>query len=351
MSYFAVKVRRIEKVWPHPDADAMQMAKVVGLAYQFVVGLNIKVGNLVVFFPIDSVLPASVIKMLPETVQKKLGGIDCNRVISARLRGQVSQGLAVPLDEFNYKASFFSPNKWKKEDYDLTEELGVIKYNQPEIMIPNAKLTRLPEFCPEYDIQSCDVFEDVLAKLMGQEVVVSEKVEGVHHAINSGEGIGFSICQRSYEVFPEEGKMLEVPCWRVAYDCDLDKTVCKMSAELQSFVTVRSEFIGKNPAFKNYYELPDMQLRSFDIWINGLPINFDKEQQLVEKYRIKYVPILHRGILRDLLAGKSIQEFSNGTSQINPQKKREGIVIRPVIEQSHPAIGRLLLKQHSPDYK
>jgi RNA ligase (TIGR02306 family) len=348
MSQFNVKVRKIEKIWPHPDADAMQMAKVEGLAYQSVVGLNVKAGDLVAFFPIDSVLPEKTIRMLPEVIQKKLGGVESNRVISARLRGQVSQGLAIPVNELQYKPFF---TDWKKDGYDLTEELGVVKYNPPEIAIPNAKLARLPEFCPYYDIESCDVFEDVLNILMDKEVVITEKLEGVNHAINSSENTGLSICQRSYEVFPDEGKTLEVPCWKVAHDTNASQIVTMMSATLQCAVTVRSEFVGQNPAFTNYYELPDMRLYAFDVWLNGLPIDFDKEQELVYKYGIQYVPILHRGILRDLLAGQTIQEFSNGMSKINPKKKREGIVIRPVIEQSHPLIGRLILKQHSPEYK
>lgn len=352
MSYFAIKVRKIEKVWAHPNADAMQMAKVQGLAYQFVVGLDIQPDDLVVYFPLESVIPDKVKAMMPETVSKKLGGIANNRVVTARLRGVISQGIALAVDNFKFKMPFwkFWVN-WKTDGFDLTPYLGVVKYEPPAIEIPNAKLYKLPPECPKYDIQSCDVFEDVLKTLMNQEVVITEKVEGQNNAILSGVNFGLTVCQHFNEIIPEPGKMLNIPAWRAARNTGLDRKVTQISTILHSLVNIRSELVGRgNPAFKNYYELDSLTLYTFDIWLNGLPIDFDEEQKLVKEFEIQYVPIIARGILKDILGEKTIQEYADGKSKINPKKLREGIVIRPVKEQSHPAIGRLILKQHSAKY-
>lgn len=348
MSYFEVKVRKIEKVWIHPDADAMQMAKVEGLAYQFVVGLNVKPGDLVVYFPVDSVFTDEAKKLLPPVIAKKLGGVEQNRLVTVRLRGQLSQGLAIPVDELPYGGE-----DWKRDGVILTEELGITKYDPEPVEIPNARLVRLPMYCSAYDIQSCDVFVDVLELLLNQEVVVTEKVEGVNHAVNKGSygsDVGFSICQRKYEVVPDEGKEDDNPYWKGAFEMGYDLKTATMATDLGRLVTVRSELVGPNPHFKNYYELERLNLYTFDIWLNGLPIDFDKQWELIGRYGLQTVPILHRGILRDILEEKSIQEFADGMSVINPKKRREGVVVRPVIEQTHPAIGRLILKQHSAKY-
>ena len=118
MSYFAIQVKKIEKVWKHPDADAMQMAKIEGFAYQSVVGLDVKPGDLVVYFPVESVIPEKTQKMLPGFIAKKLGGVTQDRVVTVRLRGQLSQGLAIPVDEFG-----LAGNEWNLDSHDLTKKL------------------------------------------------------------------------------------------------------------------------------------------------------------------------------------------------------------------------------------
>lgn len=37
-------------------------------------------------------------------------------------------------------------------------------------------------------------------------------------------------------------------------------------------------------------------------------------------------------------------------STLNPEALREGIVIKPLTERRHPELGRLFLKQRSPEY-
>jgi hypothetical protein len=54
--------------------------------------------------------------------------------------------------------------------------------------------------------------------------------------------------------------------------------------------------------------------------------------------------------LKDWLNGQSIAEASNGPSRITPTLLREGIVIRPMREMREEMIGRLIIKQRSPQY-
>jgi len=59
-------------------------------------------------------------------------------------------------------------------------------------------------------------------------------------------------------------------------------------------------------------------------------------------------------VLRDWLAGRTIQEASNGRSLLAKDRLREGIVIVPMVEQKIQwkdlSMKRLMIKQRSPQY-
>lgn len=118
----------------------------------------------------------------------------------------------------------------------------------------------------------------------------------------------------------------------------------------------------------NHYQLKNKTVFIFDIratdWVDFLAV----KSFLEEHSKIALTaPVIFMGKLRDFLTVHSdievdgmgsvptertmtIQEASNGTSLVNPKVLREGIVIKPLIEQTHPKIGRLIIKQRSPQY-
>jgi hypothetical protein len=78
---------------------------------------------------------------------------------------------------------------------------------------------------------------------------------------------------------------------------------------------------------------------------------------------IKVVPIMMQGRKLEHYLGnyhgtflplnntEKLQNLSNGRSIINPDKLREGIVIKPMVEMCDVDLkGRLFLKQRSPEY-
>src|SRR5260221_603855 len=92
MSIFSVSVERIASVWEHANADRLELARLASMSYQFVIAKgSYQVCDLVVYFPIDSLLPASIISALELT--GKLAGSEKNRVKTIRLRGVISQGV------------------------------------------------------------------------------------------------------------------------------------------------------------------------------------------------------------------------------------------------------------------
>lgn len=94
MSTFKVEVFKIEEIAVHPNAERLELAKIAG--WQVVVGKGVfQVGDLALYLPVDSVLPASLEnRLFPPTSKVKLRN---SRIRSIKLRGQMSQGMVIPI--------------------------------------------------------------------------------------------------------------------------------------------------------------------------------------------------------------------------------------------------------------
>lgn len=175
-------VRRIEAIDPIEGADNIVCATVDGWKLVTQKSNNFTPGDLVVYFEIDSFLPVcerfEFLRKSSFKSTKNLG--DGFRIKTIKLRGQVSQGLILPIDEFNelyildgIKQKFFkmaddsefavklreqNPDfiamklVLAEEGLDLTELLGVQKYEKP---IPSQLQGRVrgnfPIFLPKTD--------------------------------------------------------------------------------------------------------------------------------------------------------------------------------------------------------
>lgn len=137
-------VRRIAAIDPIEGADKIECVTVDG--WKLVSGKDngFQVGSLVIYFEIDSFLPVrEEFEWLRKSSFKTVPGLgEGFRIKTIKLRGQVSQGLIVPLADF--LAEQIEPDgtsKWwfeqegqayfVEEGTDLTNFLGVKKYEKP----------------------------------------------------------------------------------------------------------------------------------------------------------------------------------------------------------------------------
>ena len=340
MAFFGVTVETLEKVWNHPNADKLDLAKAKGLAFQFVVGRGqFKEGQKVCYFPIDSVLPSELIEKMGMT--GKFSGTNKNRIKTLKLRQEVSQGFVIEPHKI------LPEEMLNKTSEEITAFLGVEKYEPPVTLSKDGFLVQLPEGCSKYDIEGADRFQHIIDLLMDQEVVISEKMEGTNHSVFKNEESKLFVNQRNFSIIEKEGSSHSY--WEVARRSGLIAEVSKREVP----TSVYSEYCG--PGVQgNIYKLPDATLFIFDIKVNNKWLSFEdfkKEIELIKKNStVEVAPILFQGKLKDFLNGKTVQEMSNGKSVVNPQILREGIVIKPVNEQYHPELGRLIIKQRSPEY-
>jgi len=165
-------IRKIDQLLPIEGADLIQLAKIDG--WQTVVKKSeFNVGDLCVYFEIDSHLPIRPeFEILRRNSLEKMGDREGFRIKTVKLRGTLSQGLALPIhlffndfidsdeDEGQELCEFFFVGS------DLTELLDVQKY---EVPIP-AELSgqvkgNFPGFIRKTDQERCqnlarDIFVD-----------------------------------------------------------------------------------------------------------------------------------------------------------------------------------------------
>ena len=343
MSFFGVTVEKIKEVLSIEGADRIEIARLDGMDYQFVIGKGqFKSGESVLYIPVDSVVPDDVLAKLG--LEGKLAGSKRNRVKTIKLRGQISQGIVAD--------SMLVPPETREAGTEaITKCLGVEKYIPPEVPCHNAILRGLPDAVPVYDIESADRNLDVVKKLMNQKVMITEKVEGTNFSLLHAADGEIMVNQHHKTIIPKEG--VEHTFWKVAHDQDILGFAKALSLDYpKQDVLIYGEMLGPGIQ-KNIYKLSSYEVLFFDIMVNREWMDSQRFMDAVTGFygdAKKAVPVLCIGVeLSAWLGGRTIKEASNGVSSLR-DGLREGVVIKPMQEQRDSTLGRLFLKQRSPEY-
>jgi len=357
VSTFKVTVEKLSKVYIHPNAEKLELAQVEGMSFQFCVRKDeYKANDLVVYCPVDSLLPQTLIEFLG--IGNMLSGKDKNRVKTIKLRGSISQGFVVKITtiaEYLNKMMIVAPEGVSIVGTDLTTVLGVTKYEPPEVPCHAGRLVPLPAGISHYDIEGCQRYPAVVEELMNQSVCISEKVEGSNFWASLLPASllpddTFIVGQRNFEIKPIDGHTHSF--WKVAEELCLHEKLIKIKEQRRDYkhITLRGEAIGSG-LNGNLYKLNKVTFLAFDLLVDGryvAPMDF---LDICGDHKIETVPQLASGwILKEWLEGKTIIEASHGKSAL-ADTLREGIVVKPETEQYSEILGgRLFLKQRDPIY-
>ena len=324
MSTFAVTIEVIDKVWPHDNADRLQMASVVGMEFEFVVvrGKFIP-GDKVVYFPVDSILRVDITAAL---------GLSSNRIRTIRLRGNISQGIVCFPTEVGLT---------RLHEGDVTEELQVVKYDPPPVFTKAANLVPLPELVSRYDIEGAQNFPETIELLLDRPCTVTEKLEGSHWAATIYPSGEIAVSQRNFRIIPIAGH--EHAWHRVLHEQKLDEVLRSLKVLYNGAfaVTIRGEILG--PKIQgNIYKRKSHVVYLFNIEIDGIPVPPDVFSSHARFWDFMKVPKLSLTniTLRNWLGGRTVAEASDGISALS-DTRREGIVIQ---------YGDIIIKQRSPEY-
>ena len=184
MAELKVEVAKINDIQVHPNADRMELAFVYG--YQVCVQKDtFKVGDLVVYIPIDSVLPNALEALIfgPDSKVK----LHNHRVKCIKLRGAMSQGMIIPLSlAVQYAQANHRCNRQVWEDgIDVTFLMDITKY-QPPTKVPRnmncgkpaPKRNYHPAFSKYTNIDHLRKYWDVFEE--GEHVIGTEKLHGTN---------------------------------------------------------------------------------------------------------------------------------------------------------------------------
>jgi len=309
-------VVKIADIQPIPGADAIVVATVKG--WKVVVKVNeYKVGDLAVYYEIDSFLPIRPqFEFLRKSSYKRIGSSEGFRLKTIRLRGQISQGLLTPIPE-----GISNP----KEGDDLTEALDIVKYEPP---IPAQLAGKIkgtfPSFIPKTDEIRIQNFEsEVGFSPVGERAYVTEKLDGTSFTCYFNNGV-FGVCGRNWELTETSDNSL----WRMANLLQLKEKMTKHGKN----IALQGELIGAG-INGNLYGLSDHKLYFFTGYDidKGRRMFFDELEWVLFGLDLQMVPVLEKYgfvIPNENNIVDYMLKYAEGKSVLNMEVDREGVVVR-----------------------
>lgn len=342
MSFFGVTIETLDKIEPIEGADRIVKATLKGIDFSFVIGKDtFKVNDTVLYFPVDSIVPTVLQEKLG--VVGRLAGHAKDRIKTVKLKSVYSQGIVGPISLIDD----FPKDKEKTVD-NITEFLGITKYEPPVVMEHGANLCRLPLGLSKYDIEGVERYQYIVDYMMDKLVRIDEKIEGQNISFSYGkDDQKFYVNQRSHTIVPIEGATHT--WWKYAIANNLESIVKQLSNRFGADVTLWGEGIG--PGIQgNHYDLKDHRGVFYDIKVGNKFIDTDDFLLIVKEFNLPTTPILSTTkTLREWLDGKTIVEMADAES-LMIKKPREGIVIRLMKEEHIDNYGRSIIKKRGPKY-
>lgn len=321
-------IRKIEEIKPIDGADAIEAARVGG--WWVVVKKNeFKVGELCIYFEIDSWLKYELAPFLSKGKEpREFNGVKGERLRTIKLRGQLSQGLILPLDiafEKFVDSKFDEGQEFSEffyEGSDLTELLEIQKYEKPiPAQLSGTVKGNFPSFVPKTDQERIQNLKE--SDLDGY-WEVTEKLEGSSMTcyLNNDE---FGVCSRNLDLKFDENNAF----WSTALKYDIEGKMRSIGGNF----AIQGELIGLGVQ-GDHYKLGNLQFYVFDVY------NIDKGEYLssydreavVDSMGLNHVPIIgYKFIEEDI---QSLINYADGYSAINPAVLREGLVYKNLDDAS-----------------
>lgn len=331
-------IRTVKEIKPIAGADNIEVAVIDGWEVVVKKSEMFKTGELVVYIEIDSIVPER--EEFEFLRDRKF------RVRTIKLRGQVSQGLALPL-------SVTGKNNLKEGD-DVTELLKIKKYDpegEKEQTLLQSKVQKqknpikrfllrfaffrrlfekpkkggFPAWIVKTDEERIQnktrMFEE--EKALGTKFMVTEKIDGqsaTYFLERRGRKYKFGVCSRNvYLPTPNDSSY-----WTIAKQLDIE-TVLKSLIGNNNRIVLQGEILGEGIQ-GNKYGVKGYDFYAFNLILPNKKMNTVEIQDLLKPFGIKTVKVI---AFDELLCEDvpSMVEFAKGKSLLAPVK-REGLVWR-----------------------
>lgn len=313
-------LKRIDSISPIEGADAIDAATVGG--WTIVVKKNEhQVGELVVYLEIDSWVPEALAPFLCNPDSPKVyENVPGARLRTKKLRGVVSQGLILPASVLNDIELI--------EDLDVTEVLGVLKYEPPvAACLAGVARGNFPSMIPKTDqerVQNLKTRD--FERYIGLHFEETEKLDGSSCTVymNAGdEGPVVGVCSRNLDLKETEGNSF----WATARARGFIDVLNVVGRN----IAIQAELVG--PGIQgNKYGLSSLDLYVFDIYDISAARYFSAEERntFCLEYFLQHSPVVSEAM--EFTAEHDRAYFiakADGKSTLN-DSPREGLVYKCV---------------------
>lgn len=326
MSMHEVLVIEIGEIFPHPNGDKLELIQVWGWQCCIAKG-QFKTGDKAAYIEPDFLCPLD----RPEFsfLRKKDSTKTKERIKVRRLRGELSQGLIIPLP-----AHLDVP-----VGTNIITELGVERYEPPEDMSTGGDFVHGPDglYCPKFDLENYAKYGKHCF-VEGEPVVITEKLHGSSSRFLWHDGQQFCGSRKNW--MEEDEKNI---WWKVFKSDPGIKSWCEANPSKILF----GEVFGQVQTLKYGAGRNDLFFAAFAMLDKQEWISYKDIADSLKEHNVTLAPLLYRGPLDEKMA----KELAEGDSSwLGANHMREGVVIVPEIERTHRKVGRVALKLVSNRY-
>lgn len=326
-------IKEISEVKPIFGADKIQAYRVDG--WWVVDSINkYSVGDLVCYLEIDSWVPTYIAPFLSRGKDpREFNGVPGERLRTVKLKGQVSQGLLFPIEngigEYPFIKNANGETLVIKEDQDVTDFLGIQKYEAPiSIQMIGTVRRNFPSFIRKTDQTRIQSLTKEFQEWKGLSFEVSEKLNGSSMTVYYKNG-DIGVCSRNLDLKEDDNNTF----WKTAKQ----QNIIEALKILNRNIAVQGELIGEGIQ-KNPYKITGNEFHIYDIW------DIDRQEYLDANSRLDLIDIMNQSCpdvlsltVMSLLEYRvfseadtidSVLEEAIFKSSLNPKIEAEGLVFK-----------------------
>mgnify|MGYP000679764117 CR=1 FL=1 len=316
-------IRKIAEVKAIPDADKICAYRTDGWWVVDQIG-KYQVGDRVIYCEVDSFIPHHLAPFLSKGKEPhEFDGTWGERLRTIKLKGQLSQGLLLPLTTLTDEAGHGvvpADDILIEVGTDVADWLGILKYEKP-VPVQLAGLIRgnFPPEIPKTDQERIQNLTKEFAELQQYKWAVTEKINGcsaTYFLDNTGD---FHVCSRNLDLKPDESNIY----WKIAIQSDIENKMRSLGLEGHA---LQGEIIGEGIQGNQYKYKPCFNL--FDIYKVGegyLPLG--AVHSLADTLDVRTVPLLDTEFSLTQYTVEDLLTYANGKSKLNTSQ-REGVVFQ-----------------------
>lgn len=308
-------IRKIAEIRLIPEAEKICAYRVDGWWVVDSIG-KYSVEDLIVYAEPDSWVPTELAPFLSKGKEpREYEGVKGERLRTVKLRGQISQGLILPLTVLdNVESELF-------EGLDVTCSLNIYKWERPM----NAQLAGMargnfPALVPKTDQARIQNLTRNFEKLQEDTWSITEKLDGSSCTFYLDDEGEFHVCSRNLDLKFEEANSF----WKCAIKFDIERIMRQNSLK---GMAIQGEMIGEGIQGNQYKTQLDFYVYDMYNVHTGeyiLPIQLESA---CKRLGLKHVPIIVSNTDIKEQTIESILQFAGGKSQLNGSE-REGIVFK-----------------------